>query len=418
MKKPLLIFLFLCLYSGAGFTAPFAVKPISLELNSVSVTDLAKLVFADMLKAPYFVAPDVVSDSRKISLSLHGQTQAQAFETIKLAFQAVGVDVKLTNNVYFLTRQPLHEKTEAADASPAASVDTSRQALDSLPVAAFVTPDSTDELLTYVPRFRSLLYLSKVAKFAGASVPDTGQDGGVLIYTAGEKFKERIDKALRSSDLLPPSVTIKAALIEYTQSSDKGFSVAVDVISKRLGLAVRAGNLLANTLTLRGASISAVLSAIEGDSNFHYMAQPTVQVQDGENAVLSVGQEVPVRASVSVDKLGNPVQSITYRPSGVVLNVTPHITADSVTLKVDQQVSSFSNTTTSNIDSPTMLKRSVVTTVTTKQGQLVVLAGLDDDKKNETSQGLPFLPDFMRSRSAQTSKSQILLMLEILPTEI
>ncbi len=400
----------LLLLSVPVFAAPVGV-PVTLELKAVTVTDLSRLLFADMLHVPYFVAPDVLSDSRKLSLSLSGQTSAQAFDTIKAALLSIGVDVKLLNGVYFVSKLATPERIADSAVLPVSS------GVVAPPVAVVEVVEPSGELISYVPRYRPLAYLSNIARFAGAVLPQTGVDGSVLVYSVIDKHAARVVKALAAADVAPRSVTIKAALIEYTQASDKEFALGLDVLTKRLAVAYHPAAALANGVLLKGATIQAVFSAIKGDSRFSYTAHPQILVVDGEKASLSVGQDVPVLGSVSFTQTGTPVQSITYRPSGVSLHVTPRISADSVSLMIEQETSSFSPTTSSNINSPTMLKRSVKSVVSSKVGQLVVLAGLDEDKDSDSKNGLSFLPDFLHSSIHQVNKTQMLLMFEIVDSE-
>lgn len=47
---------------------------------------------------------------------------------------------------------------------------------------------------------------------------------------------------------------------------------------------------------------------------------------------------------------------------------------------VDQQISDFASTRSGVNNSPTLTKRSLITTVSTRDGELIVLGGLTQDK--------------------------------------
>jgi type II secretory pathway component GspD/PulD (secretin) len=106
-------------------------------------------------------------------------------------------------------------------------------------------------------------------------------------------------------------------------------------------------------------------------------------------------------------------QSIDYKSAGVQIELEPRILAEHVQLKVRQQMSSFSLTTTSNIDSPTILKREATTTVVVKPGELVVLAGMDEQRDSSSTSGLSFLPNFLNGSNREKSRSQLVLLLEV-----
>jgi general secretion pathway protein D len=64
-----------------------------------------------------------------------------------------------------------------------------------------------------------------------------------------------------------------------------------------------------------------------------------------------------------------------------------------VDLDITQEVSSVASTTTGGIQSPTINNRNVETQLSLNDGATVVLGGLIQDTKDETSSGLPYLKD-------------------------
>jgi general secretion pathway protein D len=83
---------------------------------------------------------------------------------------------------------------------------------------------------------------------------------------------------------------------------------------------------------------------------------------------------------------------VAYQQTGVVLKVTPRVNNSGlITLDIDQEVSNVSQTTTSNIDSPTITNRHVVSTVVVQDGQTLALAGLILDNQSNSRSGIPVL---------------------------
>jgi general secretion pathway protein D len=119
---------------------------------------------------------------------------------------------------------------------------------------------------------------------------------------------------------------------------------------------------------------------------------------DNEPAQLQVGKQVPILTSTSTSTLtaGAPtVNNVEYRPTGVILRVTPHISSrGSVTLDISQEVSDVTtpaaNTTS---DSPTFTDRLVRTRVSVHDGQTIGLAGLISDSVQDKNSGIPFFKD-------------------------
>lgn len=100
-------------------------------------------------------------------------------------------------------------------------------------------------------------------------------------------------------------------------------------------------------------------------------------------------EQVPVLGSVSYED-GKAVQSVTYRDSGVIFKVKPVITSSRISLNVNQQLSNFVKTDTGVNDSPTLLKREVDTSLTLKDGDIVLLGGLAENKDSQANTGLSF----------------------------
>lgn len=124
-----------------------------------------------------------------------------------------------------------------------------------------------------------------------------------------------------------------------------------------------------------------------------------------------VGSEVPVRGALTLSKDGTPIQSVEYRSSGLVLTVQPRALDGRFTANIVQEVSSFASTSTSNIDSPTLNKRQIEATVDAEDGEVVVLAGLDEENVSEGSSGFSWLP-FKTSRTSSSRNTQLFVLLE------
>lgn len=137
-----------------------------------------------------------------------------------------------------------------------------------------------------------------------------------------------------------------------------------------------------------------------------------LRVKSGEQARLTVDTETPILGAAQVDRNGNPVQSVEYRPSGVILDLRPDIREDVADLKVTQQISNFIPTTNGVNNSPTLIKRELMTSVGVKSDDVLVLGGLDEDKRSDDRKGIPWLPAWLGSSGKTQSKTEVLLILQ------
>jgi type II secretory pathway component GspD/PulD (secretin) len=129
---------------------------------------------------------------------------------------------------------------------------------------------------------------------------------------------------------------------------------------------------------------------------------------------LNVGQQVPTVGSVSYQGTsGTPVQSVEYQDAGVIFNVTPTVMRDTIELNVDEELSSFVNTTTGVNSSPTKNTRSLQTVADLKDGEVIVLGGLVQDQSTVAGDSQRWLPSFLDGRSKSKGRTEVVLILQV-----
>ena len=102
---------------------------------------------------------------------------------------------------------------------------------------------------------------------------------------------------------------------------------------------------------------------------------------------------IATQSAVSVTDPDAPiVNTIQFRDTGVILEVTPRVNASGlVVLDVFQEVSDVIETTTSDLNSPTIQQRRIKSTVAVQDGETVALGGLIRDEDEEGVSGIPVL---------------------------
>jgi len=120
------------------------------------------------------------------------------------------------------------------------------------------------------------------------------------------------------------------------------------------------------------------------------ISSPSVMVLDNQTASIQVGDQVPINSSESISD-GVVRTSVSYRDTGVQLDVTPSVNAGGmVTMDIEQSVTDVSDAASAT-GQPTFLERSIVSRVAVRTAESVVLGGLIRDNKSRDSSGLPFL---------------------------
>jgi general secretion pathway protein D len=95
----------------------------------------------------------------------------------------------------------------------------------------------------------------------------------------------------------------------------------------------------------------------------------------------------------------NIVNSVSYKTTGVQLDVKPRVTPGGmVQMDVEQQVSTATTTDTSDIQSPTFIVRQITSNVAVRSGQAVVLGGLIENNDAEFKGWRARFLEYSRSR--------------------
>lgn len=223
-----------------------------------------------------------------------------------------------------------------------------------------------------------------------------------LVITATAQEYRRVQRILERLDVAPNQVLLEATIAEVQLKDDLKMGVR---------WFFQAGN---HQLTLTDSIAGTVAPAFPGFSNFfstpnvkvvlnalssvtdiNIISSPTLMVVDNKKATLQVGNEVPVatQSAVAVLTPGSPiVNSITYRNTGIVLNITPRIgDKGRIQLDVEQEASDVVATVTSGIDSPTIQQRRIKTTVAVNDGEGIILGGLIQDRADNKRGQIPLV---------------------------
>ncbi|MCG7870420.1 MAG: type II secretion system secretin GspD [Candidatus Thiodiazotropha taylori] len=230
-----------------------------------------------------------------------------------------------------------------------------------------------------------------------------------LVITATPSQYVSMLEALEKLDVRQLQVMVEATIIEVALQDEFKYGLQwafnSDVGSNYIGqgiLSSTTATALGNTLpgfnfsVLRSASdVRAVFNALAEDSLIRVLSSPSVMVLDNETASIQVGDEVPIvdqQRQSTTDSDSPIINSISYRETGVMLEVTPRVNPGGlVTLDVTQEVSDVSDVEASTTSgSPTISTRKITSTVAVKNGEALILGGLITDRDNEGTSGLPF----------------------------
>jgi len=226
-------------------------------------------------------------------------------------------------------------------------------------------------------------------------------NNSLLVYATPYEF-QKIERILVKLDVVATQVLIEASIVEVTLRDDLeyGLEWAFDnnlgggdsgrgLLDLGGGLNPKAG--FSYTITNSAGAAKAVLNALAEESLINVISTPSVLVLDNHTAAIHVGDQQPIQSQSTVTNGGNVQNSITYKDTGVKLQVTPSVNDGGlVTLDIEQSV-----TDVGPVDAATrqrsFLERNVSSRVAIRSGESVVLGGLIRDNETEGKSGVPLL---------------------------
>ena len=262
----------------------------------------------------------------------------------------------------------------------------------------------------------------------GQVVPYLGANS--VIVTDAPSVVARMDSLIRSLDVKTPQVSIDAKIIFVDRTDVMELGIIYDLkdmqgnsLNQVIGvpdplnpgeitnetLVDLAGNsvaalanandrVLAPSLEILASvafgdfSLSAWLQALEQHKLSDVQAAPSIQVVDNHHARIQVGEKTPVRVLDAGTGNTQAQATVQYEDTGIILDVTPHITNNNqILLDVSAERSGIQT------DIPdvgfTFLKQVGQTRLLLDDGETMVIGGLTLSQVDRTESGIPFLMD-------------------------
>jgi general secretion pathway protein D len=170
------------------------------------------------------------------------------------------------------------------------------------------------------------------------------------------------------------------------------------------------------TYTIAGRDFSAFVNALKTDTKFQVLSAPRIFTSNNTQAQINVSQQVPYVLSQQTDTNGNVIFNYAFQDVGIVLTVTPRISANgTVTMDVVQTANDLQGFTSFN--APIVNQREADTTVSVLDGETIVLGGIMRTTVNSTVNKIPLLGDIpllgnlFRSTTKEKDNTELLVFL-------
>ncbi|EOX7754493.1 type II secretion system protein GspD [Escherichia coli] len=390
----------------ASDSAPAAVPFVADRLPLSRVISLAQ---EEVFGRRYVLPPELASDERPVTLNLSvsDSRQVQRQEYIRWLKQL---------NIAVDTRNGVDRYYTFTPATPPVKMLTYVYTPVNQPVNYLAS------VLSGVINASSSSASSSTGKSSSSPAQVSSSGGTSFMSATGDNlvFRGTREELTRLQSLLPlvdipsqrVSVTGYIYEVQGSKSEGSGLALVAKMLSGKFGISIGSEMSLGNSFTFSTSSLSAIYELFRTDNRFTVVSSPNLMVSSGKNASFSSGEQVPVLGSVSWND-GTPVQSVTYRDSGVIFRLTPVVTGNRIHITVHQELSSFVKTDTGISDSPTLLKREIDSSLVLNDGDVVVLGGLADSNDSDTKTGFSLLPKWFSQRSSENSKTDIVILLQV-----
>ncbi|WP_158147694.1 hypothetical protein [Vibrio cincinnatiensis] len=259
---------------------------------------------------------------------------------------------------------------------------------------------------------KSLQIQSSLFEVQGVTNVDSILADTVLMITAPTSMLDNIFELLHVIDVPQPQIKISAIILEHTlrDSSEKtvDFKAGSGALSAGFnGSILNATSVLSNFVS-NSNDFNALIKWIDQTGTTQILSQPSFTIANGKTGLISVGQELPfVTGQYTTDGDGSqkPFQTIERRDVGLLLKVQPRIGSNgNITLEIHQELSSVDKSIQAS-DIVTN-KRLITTTLNTKYGQTIALAGMTSKDIQKMNSKVPFLGDIPVLSLLFTSESE------------
>jgi type IV pilus assembly protein PilQ len=322
-------------------------------------------------------------------------------------------------------------------------------------IATADAAQTTEPLVTRTFAIRYVAADSIRAAVAGGLLSPVGKvtvnpSSNTLLITDTRSSIERIGEVLPELDVRTPQVDITAVIAFIDRTALEAYGVVYDLkdsrgnqINRVTPGMVDGAQVNNNVISLGGNSIAALgnanyrvaapsleivtslvlgrhtlisfIEALQTVSLSDVQAKPVVRTMDHRRATIQVGEQTPIRViDAGAAGASGPLATVSYRNTGIILEVTPHIIADQVMLDMRAERSGIS--LASSDIGVIFQTQNAETQVLVDDGETVVIGGLTITEKTQSRSGIPLLMDLpvvgalFRQHTEQETKRDLLIM--------
>lgn len=250
-----------------------------------------------------------------------------------------------------------------------------------------------------------------------------------LIVITDDQTNENIKQVIADLDRPKPQVLINVVFLQVTHNNDLDLGTTATYHDNNIGHSTTqtAQTILGAVATsggfysLHNTNLDATIHALSTVGKTEILSRPSILTRSSQQATILVGQQVPFITDSRITDAGQTINTVQYQDIGIILRVTPFITAQGmVEMIVSPEISSLSDRTvpiSNTVNTPVIDKRSADTVVVTPSDNTVVIGGLISNQTTNTDNKVPILGDIpiigyaFKHKVKSTQRTELLIFL-------
>ena len=243
------------------------------------------------------------------------------------------------------------------------------------------------------------------SNFVGLSADE--RTNSIVAYGTHQDLKT-LKELIEKIDIPLPQVLIEAIITQVTLNEKQtsglnSFSFLYNGASRTFD-SIATGT--ASGITFSGGKISldnpndfqltTDITPTNTDSDTRVLSAPRIVVSHNEEGIINVSRSQPIITGSTTSGISstlNSRSSIEYRDIGIKLSVTPLIGVDgTVQMVIEQTIENvIENIKIDNNDQPIIGVREATSTISVKDGEIIVLGGLQENTNTDSNNYMPLL---------------------------
>jgi len=258
-----------------------------------------------------------------------------------------------------------------------------------------------------------------VSEDGSIRISSVDSNNQLLVRARPSQWKE-IEQAIKRLDNVPLQVQIEMRILEVDLTGEFQFGVQwylqglANSVPNAAGIATSiypgahrqialgaggnqyGGEPFFYSFLSSNGKFQVAVRALETNGNTKTLSAPSLVVLNNQVAHIQVGDQIPINQTSIIAGLGtttanSTASTVTYQPTGVILDVQPRVNPGGlVYLNVQQQVSNTTGPANAQ-GNFTIQQRAVGTQIAVQSGQTVLLGGLIQQNETNTDTGIPGL---------------------------